>query len=230
MNTRNPCVFALALLAAACGSIEGTVRDGSTGTPIAGATVTLTYNKDPSGFFGAPQTAQAESDDNGHFVIAEAGGYRLGASTRDGRSIDTSPCPQSPVTIYVGGPNPGLRLNRILEISSSGEPQPGELSEGERTPASTLGLSFRELSGENGDRLVVEADGGVAYVAGTGAIPAAPTLPYDKTLTLDFRKDCGWIFVEKDGEVAAVISARSPGKLVTPGGFEQSSLMFAKLP
>ncbi len=209
--------------------MDGVVRDGSTGAPIAGANVTLTYSNDPSGFFGQLRTATTVTDRDGHFVIGRGSGYSLSVTNPDGANINTSPCPRSPVTIYIGGPHPGLRINRNLEIFSSGAPQPGDISEDERTPASALGLSFRQPDGDNSNRLVIEADGGVAFVAGTGAIPTAPPLPYEKLLTLDFRKNCGWIFVEKDGEVAAVISAMSPDRHITPSGFERSSLMFADL-
>jgi hypothetical protein len=231
MTFRNTCALYAALLLAACGSIQGIVRDAETGQPVPGATVELLYSNDPSGFFFGTKVERATTDGDGRFTIGQDGGYSLKVSSPDGRSAKAEVCARSPMTVYVGGTHPHVKMNRVLVLFASGKPGAGDLPRSERRmEAGALGLSVHRPQDERGNALVIEAEGGVAFVPGTGAIPAAPPLPYPKNLSVDFRKDCGWIFVERHGRHAAVIHARPPSSLSTPNGYKEVTLMFAELP
>lgn len=230
MNIRKLCLPALAMLASACGSIEGVVRDGASGTPIADADVTLTYSDDPSGFFGGPQTKHATTQTDGRFTLDQDGGIDLSVSTSTGRAVRASLCPRSPFDVYVGGPFEGVRTNSTLVLMSSGEPRTQDFPEENRKMAGDLGLTFSEIGDGNDDGYNIEAAGGIAFVPGTGAIPAPPPLPYSQNLFLDFATECGWLFVQRNDRVVAAIEARPPTSLATPEGYKETRLMFAELP
>lgn len=230
MTPRSTMAMGAALLLAACGSIEGIVRDAATGQPVPGATVALTYSNDPSGFFFGNKIERTATGADGRFAIGQDGGLSLTVSLPDGRRESTVLCPRSPMTVYIGGLYPHVKLNRPLVPVASGQPSAGDLPGPGRMEAGALGLSVRRPHDEQGRALAIEAEGGVAFVSGTGAIPPAPPLPYPKAVSLDFRKDCGWIFVEHQGRVAAVIEARPPLLLSLPNGYREMTLMFAELP
>ena len=227
---RRPLVLISALLTAGCGSVEGDVRDGMTGEPVPGARVTLHYTNDPSGFFSGRKTASVVTGATGAFAFERDSGHRLEIATPDGREATGSLCTQSPFSVFVGGPYPGMRLNRPLTLTSTGSPLPDELPAEGRLDASDLGLSVRQAGGGEGAALSFTADEGLIFVRGTGSVPMPPPLPYPKLLDVDLNKECGWIFVARDGRVAAVLDARTPHHLSTPSGYEESSLLFAELP
>ena len=230
MLGRIPSLVVAAVLVAGCGSIEGDVRDGVTGRALSNARVELHYSDDPSGFFGKPKVMNTVTDDRGGFAFSQSGGNRLEVVTDDGRQTTASPCARSPFTIYVGGPYPGLKLTRPLVLNSAGTPEAGEIPQDRKVFASELGLSASDQTGDDAFSLSLAAEGGIAFVEGTGSVPSAPALPYEKALDLDLRNECGWIFVAQGGRIVAVIEARPLGISSEAGGYRESTLMFAELP
>ncbi len=234
MSRRISCALIATLPLAACssGAIQGSVRDAATGQPIAGATVALTYpSPDLIGLFGGGTRIETTTTDaSGRFKIARDSGISLDVSAPDGRRANAKVCPRSPMTVYVGGPYARVRMNRNLVLSAAGTPAPDDLNDSPRLHASALGLEVQPSRDGQAETLAITAQGGVAFVPGTGAIPTAPTRPYPARLSFNPRTDCGWIFVEHAGRVAAVIAAGHPIELSTPSGYRERSLQFSELP
>lgn len=220
------------LVACSAGAINGTVRDAATGQPVPGATVVLRYSSpDLIGLFGGgSKTETTTTDASGRFRMTRDSGVSLDVRTADGRQASADVCARSPMTVYVGGPYVRMRLTRFLVLHASGKPDPDDVNGSQRLDASALGLMVQTLRQGSSETLSMSADGGVAFVSGTGNVPAAPPLPYAKRLSITPGQDCGWIFVERGGRIAAVIAARHPGELSTPSGYRERSLMFSELP
>jgi hypothetical protein len=121
-------------------------------------------------------------------------------------------------------------MNHVLVLSASGTPAPDDLNDSPRLHASALGLVVQPSPDGQAETLSITAEGGVAFVPGTGAIPLAPTRPYPTHLSFNPRTDCGWIFVERAGRIAAVIAAAHPHELSTPSGYRERTLLFSELP
>ena len=234
MGMRITCALFAALPLAACsyGAIQGSVRDATTGQPIPGAAVALTYSSpDLIGLFGGGTRIETTTTDaSGRFKIARDGGSGLDIRTPDGRRANGRVCPRSPTTVYVGGPYARVRMNHLLVLSASGTPAPDDLNNSPRLHASALGLVIQASRDGQAETLSITAEGGVAFVPGTGAIPIAPTRPYPTHLSFNPRTDCGWIFVERAGRIAAVIAAADPHELSTPSGYRERTLLFSELP
>lgn len=226
----NRLILVSAMLLSACGSIEGQVRDGVTGEILPNARVKLHYANDPSGFLDSPKVENAKTNSAGQFVFDQESGFRLEVSTRDGRATAASLCPKSPFTVYLGSPYAGLKFTNRLVLTSSGTLNEGKVPKENRSSASELGISVTAIDADDSFTLSLRAEGGMAFVEGTGAVPSAPALPYKKSLDLDFEEDCGWIFIEQDGRIVAVIEARPFDRLSLPGGYHENSLLFAELP
>lgn len=223
---------ALFLPACTSGTVHGVVRDAETGQPVPKASVVWTFNTSGlSGLLGGSvKTETAITDGDGKFVIPGSA-ISLKVSAPDGRNASTDTCPDSPMTVYVGEAYPHIiRTTRLLVLSASGNPSPGDLGESRRLRAMDLGLTVKLAKDGRRETLSIEAEGGVAFVPGTGAIPTAPALPYPTRLSFDPGKDCGWIFVQRRGRVSAVIKARHPAGLSTPSGYQETTLMFSELP
>ena len=230
MVNRNRLILVSAMLLSACGSIEGQVRDGVTGEVLPNARVTLHYSNDPSGFFDSPKVENAKTNSVGQFVFDQESGFRLEVSTTDGHKTAVSLCPKSPFTVYIDSPYPQLKFTNRLILTSSGTLKEGEVPKENRSSASELGISVTAIDTDDSFTLSLRAEGGMALVEGTGAVPSAPALPYKTSLDLDFEDDCGWIFVEQGGRIVAVIEARPFDRLSLPDGYHETSLMFAELP
>ena len=222
---------ALLLPACSTGAVHVVVRNAGTGLPVPGASVALTYSTpDLAGLFGGRvKRVTTITDGDGKFVI-RGSAISLDVSAPDGQSASVDMCPSSPMTVYVGGAYTHIRTNRLLVLSASGKPSPSDLSDSGRLHARDLGLMVTPAQDDHGETLSIEAEGGVAFVPGTGAIPTAPTLPYPAQLSFNPRRDCGWIFVQRGGRVAAIIKARPPSGLSTPSGYQETTLVFSELP
>ena len=213
-----------------CGAIEGEVRDGVNGRPVADAVITLHYSADPSGFISDGRSMTTTTGESGAFTFKRDNGHRLEVTAQDGRRATGSVCARSPFTVFVGSPYPGLRLNRPLILSRNGSPPANALDDERRLDAGDLGLSVSRADGSDGASFTFAADQGLVFVEGTGSVPLPPPLPYPDLLALDLGTVCGWIFVARQGRAAAVIEARAPQHLAMPGGYEEISLLFAELP
>lgn len=228
MHLRNAVMAVFVFFLAACSPMTGEVRDATTGALIAGANVELEYSPDPSGFFIGTRIERTTTDAEGRFSFRRDSGFSLTAISRLGDRVRTSPCGRSPFTIYLGGPNQNMRFSSTLVLSRSGEPQPKDLPETTRMHASDLGLTASRI-GEADMQWRFTNDEGLSFVPGTGAVPVPPEGPYPTILEMDFQQDCGWIFVRHRGRIAAIVQARPTDQLVTPGGYEETSLMYAAL-
>ena len=208
-------VAAAALLLCGCAQgVSGLVQDGSTGRPLAGASVELSNRgwgtRDGQIVWDAEKVARTTSDSTGRFMFDESGGVALRVTAPGAPRVDTSLCAQSPMIVRVGGPYPGLRADQRLVIGSP--------------TAARLGVT----ASADDRSLRIQAKG-VRFVEGTGAIPAAPPTPYASSTTLDLRAACGWLFVSDGSAAVAVIQIGSLGWEQDPGQPQRLVLLYTPL-
>jgi hypothetical protein len=227
------CLLGFAALLGSCGSIGGEVRDASTGKPVAGALVKISTigwgRRDGQLVWDAETIHEARADRHGRFHFSGIdGGGRLQVLSPAGGFDHGALCPREQL-IWVGGPYAALRADRRLIFADT-------LEDGDRDRvhppalAKELGVSTSDWTSDGEPVLRLEATGGVKFVAGTGAIPPPPAMPYSPSVEIDFRKDCGWIFVSDGAKPIAVIEARAPSGSQRPGQPWRWSMMFAPLP
>lgn len=215
-----------------CTGAAGVVRDASTGEPVAGAVLQTSNSvwgfRDGQLVWDKSKISVTTSGPDGAFQFEVGGGTGLRVKASGYPPLDTSFCPHDTL-VLLGGPYPGLSPNRRLVFADSLGP-----SDQDRVnpPALAGDLKLRAAGPAFGDgsRLRIEAEGGVNFVPGTGAIPPAPPLPYPRSVEVDFSKDCGWLFVSDGNTVVAVLEARSPSGRRDPGQPWVWSLQFTPLP
>ena len=225
-------ILLLAVLEAGCTrSATGIVRDANTGRPIANAL--LQTSNSVWGFRGGQPVwdnqsiATAQSGADGRFRFDVAGGTGLSVTAPGYPPVHTSFCPRE-TPVLMGGPYPQLLTDRRLIIA-------GELIAQDKDNlhppalASELGVRVSGSIFDKGSGLRVEGPG-VRFVPGTGAIPAAPPLPYPRSAEADLRRECGWFFITDGLRPVAVIEGRHPSGMQVPGGPWRWFLMYTRLP
>ena len=223
-HLKNSVPLVMAFVLQACGpTVSGEVRDAESERPIAQAQVDLIDvgwgQRNGQLVWDAEKRASSTSGADGRFAFNKSGGISLRVAAPGGARVEARLCPRSPTIVRVGGPYPELRANRRLIFDPNGagasaaeKPHPPDKS------ANDLGLRGSGSAFKDGRVLRIEADGGVRFIAGTGAIPPPPPLPYDSTIELDLGADCGWLFIYLGERAAAVIeiallvSEQNPGQ------------------
>ena len=227
---------ALALTAAlalsGCARAGGTVRDATTGRPVANATLQASnYGwglRDGQLVWDREKVSTTTSGRDGAFSFDVDGGSNLRIRARGYAEVRTSFCPRRTL-VLVGGPYPKLATNRRLVFAAALGPGDADRAF-PPTLAGDLGLSASGPGFGDGAALRIVATGGIRFVPGTGAIPPPPPLPYPHAANLDFSSDCGWLFVSDGQAVVAVIEARPPSGRQDPGGPWIGSMLYAPLP
>lgn len=226
---------ALALTAAlalsGCTRAGGTVRDAATGQPVANAVLQASNygwgRRNGQLVWDQEKVSTATSGKDGSFRFTVDGGVNLRVQARGYPEVRTSFCPRDTL-VLVGGPYPGLETNRRLVFADALGPGDADRV-APPTLARDLGLSATGAAVGTGSALRIAATGGIRFVPGTGAIPPAPPLPYPRAVDLDFKRDCGWLFVADGTAAVAVIEARPPSGRQEPGGPWVWSLLYAPL-
>jgi hypothetical protein len=224
--------LAAALALAGCSGAGGTVRDAATGKPIANATLQASNygwgRRNGQLVWDKEKVSAATSGPDGAFRFEVDGGTNLRVRASGYPEVLTSFCP-SDTLVLLGGPWPRLAANRRLIFADALDP-----GDAERTHppalARDLGLTASGPAPGDATELRIEARGGIRFVPGTGAIPPPPPLPYPHAVELDFRRDCGWLFVGDGQAAVAVIEARPPGARQKPGQPWSWVMLYAPLP
>jgi hypothetical protein len=225
------CAAAALLLVSGCtGQVSGIVQDAGTGRPVAGVLVELSRNawgfRDDQLVWDAEKISRSTSDAQGRFAFATDGGTSLRIRAPHYPDLRTSLCPRSPMVVRIGGPYPDLRADKHLFL----DPGPSTGGGGAQSAnAEDLGLSVSDGT-SNESKLELEATGGIRFVAGTGAIPAPPPLPYEHGVTLNPGSACGWLFVSDGASPIAVIQVGGMAWEQEPGGPRRRVLLFTPLP
>jgi hypothetical protein len=223
-----------ALMAAlpGCSGASGMVRDAATGRPIANAALATSNGSwgfsDGQLVWDRQTISTATSGKDGAFRFDVGGGTGLRVRASGYPDIETSFCSRDTL-VLMGGPYPQLRADRRLDFAEALGPEDIS-SRNPPTLANELGVSASGPAFGDGSTLRIEARGGVSFVPGTGAIPPAPPLPYAKAVEVDFREQCGWVFVSDGSAPIAVIEARHPSGSQYPGQDWVYSMMYTPLP
>ncbi len=227
-------------LAACSPPLSGTVRDGNSGAPVAGAELTLRWSgwgraADGQLVWDAPKTETTRSGAGGGFRFSHGGGTAIDVSLPDGTSQRVEALHEN-MTIHVGGPWPGLRADKALLVPYPGtvptaalrkeigiEPALGDLGVTAGGTAFDDALGELELTGQPGTRL--------AFVPGSGAIPAPPAPEaWQARLALDLRRDIGWVFLGEPGAPRAVLAIAPLSGATTTSGETAGIMLYAPLP
>ena len=231
MRRASPALVA-ALLLAGCVRAGGIVRDAATGRPIANATLQASnYGwglRDGQLVWDREKISTTTSGRDGAFSFDVDGGSNLRVRARGYAEVRTSFCPRRTL-VLLGGPYPKLATNRRLVFAAALDPADADRAF-PPTLAGDLGISAFGSGLGDGAALRIEATGGIRFVPGTGAIPPPPPLPYPRAIELDFKSDCGWLFVSDGKAAVAVIEARPPSGRQDPGRPWTWSLLYAPLP
>jgi hypothetical protein len=226
------CAAVALLLAGGCtGGVSGVVQDAGTSRPVAGATIELSNNgwgfRNGQLVWDAETISRAVTDPEGRFAFAADGGAGLRVSAPHQAIVRTSLCSRSPMIVRIGGPYPDLRADKRLFL----DPGLQSESDGAAQPASAQGLGLGvSASPSDESRLRIEAKGGIAFIEGTGVIPAPPPLPYGRAVNLDLGSACGWLFVSDGAAPIAVIQVGGMGWEQEPGGPRRRVMLYTPLP
>ena len=221
-----------ALALAGCSGAAGMVRDAATGRPVADATLQASNHgwgaRDGQLVWDKEKISTTTSGTDGAFRFDVGGGVNLRVRASGYPDVETSFCPRDTL-VLLGGPYPRLRADRRLIFADRLGAADGDRAHppglAREYGVAAAGPAFRD-----GSRLRVKATGGIRFVAGTGAIPPAPRLPYAHSVELDFRRDCGWLFVSDGKAPVAVIEARPPSGRQDPGQPWVWSMLYTPLP
>ena len=233
---KNTVPLVMASVLQACGpTVSGEVRDAASERPIAQARVDLIDvgwgQRDGQLVWDAEKRASSTSGADGRFAFDESGGGSLRVAAPGGARVEARLCPRSPTIVRVGGPYPELRADRRLIFDPSGAAaSAADKSNPLDTSASYLGLRGSGSAFGDGRVLRIEADGGVRFIAGTGAIPPPPPLPYDRVIELDLGAACGWLFVYHGEKTVAVIEVAPLGWEQDPGQPRRYVMLYTPLP
>lgn len=212
----------VAILVGGCApGVSGVVKDAATGRTIADAEVELFNSgwgfRDGQLVWDAEKISRTTTDAQGRFQFGRSGGVGLRVTAPGfAQLVAASLCSRSPMTVYIGGPYPELRVDWRLIFGRDGRGAV-DMKTGYKRETTTdeLGLRLSGTAFTDGYALRVQSTGGVRLVRGTGAIPVPPPLPYDRVVDLDLAADCGWLFVSDGTSPIAVIG-------VAPLGWEQN--------
>lgn len=200
--------FGLSLMLFACNKgVEGTLVDARSAAPLSGVDVMLVSSgpgrRDGQFVIDADKSERTTTDDDGRFAFARSGGSDL-VFALDGQQHRTSVC--SRTSLYrLNGPYDGLPRSYDQVVDADGK--------------TGLGATITGWQDQDAERRIrVDADHGVAHVAGGGAIPVAPDV-YRPRWEGD-PLDCGFLFVkQRDGGIAVIrlgnwATAQEPGQPV----------------
>ena len=226
----------MAVLLQACGpTVSGEVRDAGSEQPIPQARVDLIDvgwgQRDGQLVWDAEKRASSTSGADGRFAFNETGGGSLRVAAPGGARVEARLCSRSPTIVRVGGPYPDLRADRRLIFNPDGAAASAtDKSHPLDGSADDLGLRGSGSAFKDGRGLRIEADGGVQFVEGTGAIPPPPPLPYDRVIELDLGAACGWLFVHHGEKTVAVIEVAPLGWEQDPGQPRRYVMLYTPLP
>ena len=235
-----PLLASLLGLAACAPPLTGVVRDGSGGEPVADAEVTLHWvgwgrAADGQLVWDAPKSETTRSAADGKFRFGRDGGIWIDVTT-PGATTQRAEGLHENMTIYVGGPWPGLSAGKALLVPWPGETATAELREEFAIePALTdLGVAASGAAFEDGfGELVLAGQGGklLAFVEGSGAIPAPPpAAAWRARLALDLRADIGWAFIGRPGAPEAVLAIGPLSSATSVGGRRVATMLYTPLP
>lgn len=233
---KNIVPLVMASVLQACGpTVSGEVRDAASEQPIAQARIDLVDvgwgQRDRQLVWDAEKRATSTSGADGRFAFDKTGGVSLRVMAPGGTRVEARLCPRSPTIVRVGGPYPDLRADRRLIFDPNGAAaSAADKSQPLDTSADDLGLRGSGSAFNDGRALRIEADGGVEFVAGTGAIPPPPPLPYHRAIELDLGADCGWLFVHSGEKPVAVIEVALLGSEQNPGQPRRYVMLYTPLP
>ena len=226
----------MAFLVQSCGSsVSGEVRDAESERPIANARVDLVNvgwgKRSGQLVWDAEKRASSISDENGRFAFNATGGGSLRVVAPGGAPAEARLCARSPTIVRVGGPYPELRANRrlLFNLNGTASKATGKLHPLDGS-ANELGLRSSGSAFTDGLGFHVEADGGVRFIEGTGAIPPAPPPPYERVVELDLGADCGWLFVRFGEKMVAVIEVAPLSWEQDPGQAKRYVMLYTPLP
>lgn len=240
MQNNSPCsrflVIIIAVLAGGCApGVSGFVRDAATERPVGGAIVELRDSgwgfRQNQLVWDAEKILRVTTDGIGRFEFKADQGQSLRVFAPHRPDVNASLCARSPMIVRIGGPFAGLTPDRRV------------IFEQERSFVSKRGLTSPylamvgdvELRASGGafadeDDLRIESYGGVRFVEGTGTIPRPPAMPYDHSVELDLRSNCGWLFVSNGTAVFAVIWVGPLGLEEDRGSPRKWVLLYSALP
>ena len=235
-HIKNSVPLVMASVLQACGpTVSGEVRDAASERPIAQARVDLVSfgwgQRDGQLVWDAEKRATSISGADGRFAFDKTGGVSLRVMVPGSARVETRLCSKSPNIVRVGGSYPNLRADRRLIFDPNGAAaSAADKSQPLDTSADDLGLRGSGSAFNDGRVLRIEADGGVKFVAGTGAIPPPPPLPYNRAIELDLSADCGWLFIHSGEKAVAVIEVALLGSEYNPGQPPRYVMSYTPLP
>lgn len=219
-------LVSFATLGACSSGLTSVVRDGGTGEAIGGARVTLAWSgwgwRDGRLVWDAEKYETALSASDGIFRFAKDGGTTLIVDAPGFSRIETGVCTQG-APVFVGGPFHRTKLDGLLAFPTAATPGPPPLAAdfGGRELGSALGLEMHvppEDGSNDAFTLTAMNDREIAFLPGTGNIPAPPSRGWARKLP--FRRDaaCGWVFLAYQGEITAIVATGPAMHAETVGG------------
>ena len=199
--------FLLAACAAltACGpGVEGVILDGSTEEPIADAKVTLHSTgwgrRDGDLVWDADKSETTRTDSEGRFVFDRDGGNALEIEVDENR-YRTGVC-STAAAYRVGGPYQDLSLKEQRIVSPDGTTDFHATLTGWQDPNRRF-------------EITVQAEFGVAFVAGGGGVPTLPSR-LETTWTGGALR-CGHLFVRQPDDSIVVVRLGNWATSQNPG-------------
>lgn len=230
---------AILALAACSPEVAGTVRDGDSGAPVAGARVTLNWvgwGKADDGqiVWDKRKSRTAITGSDGRFRFARDGGIWF--------DIDAAGYPpqraegmQADSTIYIGGPWQDAARKRPVLLPAPGKRVIDAMREtfNVDTTLDQLGIdaSGTAFTDPLGELVLAGRDGRqLAFVVGIGAIPAPPPAEdWHPRLSVNLRRERGWAFLGPPDRVEAVLDIAPPGRSTSAAGETAWMLLYTPL-
>lgn len=205
--------------------LEGTLRDGTSGAPVAAARVTLHWRGwgwvDGTAVWDKDKSETTVTGPDGRFRFRHDGGIGIDAVAPSHRPQRAETLSRG-MTLYIGGPWPGMAADRTILVPLPGRPLTREVREQLATPVALPDIGLRASGPAMTDasgRLVLEGarDIRLAFIPGSGAIPAPPRdASWEERLELDLARDAGWAFLRRGDRLETVLR-------IAPLGFSETA-------